>query len=196
MGEHAPTRILRLGALLFRLRGLAPLPVIAALLALARPPGGLAVAALPLALAGLALRLWAVSHIGPGSRRRDDAVGALSTTGPYAWVRNPLYLGNLLLWASAATQSGRPLAIPLVLLAFGLHYGAIVRWEEARVSAVHGEAWRAWSARTPRWIPRPPGRPGPPGDWRAAWRSERSTRLATLALSGGLLLIGALRDLP
>lgn len=207
MEQDAPSRIIRLGAFLFRIRGAAPLPVIAALLAIAGPPGPLLIAAVALALGGLGLRLWAVGHIGPGSRRRDAAVGPLCTTGPYAWCRNPLYLGNLLLWTSAAALTERALAIPAVILVFALHYGAIVRWEESRVSAEHREAWIAWSSQTPRWIPRgrtlrralPPsgvGRGGPRADWRVAWRSERSTRLATLALSAGLILVGLLRDRP
>src|SRR5258708_28906563 len=41
------------------------------------------------ALPGLALRAWATGHL-----RKNDA---LATTGPYAYTRNPLYLGSLII---------------------------------------------------------------------------------------------------
>lgn len=190
---------LRLGGALFRARGWVPVPLALGLALAARPPGWLALPGLLLTLSGLGLRLWAVSAIGPGSRRRDDAVGPLASEGPYKYSRNPLYLGNLILWAALAAFSGHLLAIPAVLLPLWIHYQLIIRWEEARLGATLGEPYRAWAARTSRWLPRPGGvgeRPEPPSRaaLRVAWRSERSTRLACLALTALVLGAGLLRD--
>src|SRR4051812_29105940 len=49
-------------------------------------------------LSGLAIRMWAVRHIGGISRTRAARLGPLTLTGPYLLVRNPLYVGNLLIW--------------------------------------------------------------------------------------------------
>lgn len=54
---------------------------------------------LPLAC-GVALRLWASGHL-------DKNAPALTTSGPYRWVRNPLYLGTLLLSLGLCLKIGR-----------------------------------------------------------------------------------------
>ena len=50
-----------------------------------------------------ALRLWGVHHIGVISRTRSDRLGPLVASGPFALVRNPLYLGNIMLWVGPFT---------------------------------------------------------------------------------------------
>ncbi len=183
----------RLGAALFRARGWIPVPAVLLLAWTARPPGGWALPGAALILCGLVLRAWAVAHIGPGSRRRSGDVGALACTGPYARCRNPLYLGNLLLWAGVGLVGGSPGVALLVVSALALHYALVVRWEEARLAEALGEPYRAWAARTPRWLPFGGPAGEAPGDWRAAWKSERSTRLAALAVLGAVLGAGILR---
>src|SRR5260370_35486531 len=52
-----------------------------------------------IALPGLALRAWAIGHL-----RKNDA---LAVTGPYAYTRNPLYLGSFLIGVGFTIASGR-----------------------------------------------------------------------------------------
>lgn len=181
------------GERLFRARGWLPVPLALALALLARPVGpGLLVAGALVQLAGLALRLWGVAHIGPGSRRRSAEVGALALSGPYRFVRNPLYLGNLACWAGLALWTGAPLALPLALVPLGLHYHLIVGWEEGRLAETLGSPYIEWAQQTPRWWPsRHPAGPDLPGAWGAALRSERSTYAVTLLLGGVVLGAGA-----
>ena len=183
-----------LGRWLFQVRGVLPVPLLVGLVALARPGAvGLGLCALGVA-AGVALRLWAVAHIGPGSRRRDAAVGDLASTGPYRHVRNPLYLGNLCLYAGLAAASGRLEVVAGVILLVYLWYNTIIAWEETRLRAALGAPWTAWAAGVPRWWPRlRPLGPDAPGRWAAAWRSERSTHLAVLVVLAALGLRVALR---
>ena len=99
--EDAPQEPHGIGAWMFRNRSWLPVPLglIVVALSQGREPAPAAfVAGLIVALAGEVLRLWAVRHIGTVSRTRSTRMGPFITTGPYALVRNPLYVGNLCLW--------------------------------------------------------------------------------------------------
>lgn len=171
-----------LGGWLFARRGWLPVPLVFGIL-LFEPRFWLA--GLLIVGLGEALRLAAVGHIGLPSRTFGDDVGPLVDTGPYAWVRNPLYLGNLLLWAGLGVVSW-PAAL-LVVPVLAAYYAAIVRWEEANLEVTLGESYRAYRARVPRWLPRPPAGYAPAG-WsaRRALRSERSTMLVLALVLGAL----------
>src|SRR5207253_3795208 len=82
------------------------LPVAAALLTLrigqATPSNALLAAGVVVTALGELLRLWGVRHIGAISRTRSDRLGPLVATGPFARLRNPLYVGNIALWVGFA----------------------------------------------------------------------------------------------
>src|SRR5262249_48649360 len=92
----------KVGAWLFRHRTAVPLPFAFALLLIRAGESAfswtLVGAGVVLTAAGEALRLWAVHHIGAISRTRSGRLGPLVESGPFALVRNPLYVGNVLLW--------------------------------------------------------------------------------------------------
>lgn len=180
----------RLGGQLFARRAwmLVPLGLLAVLLP---GPGAAPAAGLAVILLGEAVRLWAVGTIGLPSRTRGADVGPLRTTGAYAVVRNPLYVGNILLWIGVALHQGLPWAalVPVVLVTY---YDLIVRWEEERLAAVHGAVYRAYRERVSRWWPRW-GRGSAEeggGSWsvRTALRAERGTLLVLAAVLAALWL--------
>jgi protein-S-isoprenylcysteine O-methyltransferase Ste14 len=152
-----PDTATRLGGWLFRHRTALPLPVAAAILVLrtgqAPPSLGLLVAGISITVAGELLRLWGVHHIGVISRTRSDRLGPLVAGGPFAIVRNPLYVGNIALWVGFALTARLIWLAPVILVLLAAEYHAIVRWEERLLESRLGEAYRVYAARVPRWLP-------------------------------------------
>ena len=103
--------------------------------------------------AGEALRLWAVHHIGSISRTRSDRLGPLVSSGPFAFIRNPLYVGNILVWVGVAIAAQLVWFAPVAIVLLALEYHAIVRWEEGLLAERIGEPYRQYLARVPRWLP-------------------------------------------
>ena len=177
-----------LGQRLFRARGWVPVPFALLLIAFARSPAPwMVIVGASLVVAGEALRLWGVAHIGPVSRTRDEGVGELIETGPFAWSRNPLYIGNLMMWCGVGLLAGRPVLAMFVVAALAVHYRIVVAWEEQNLRARIGAPYDAYLQRVSRWIG-PGGSASGTADWAGALRSERSTLLAAAAILGALRL--------
>ena len=147
----------RAGGWLFRHRTALPLPIAVALLAIPSNQTQGSRWAIPagviLTSAGELLRLWGVWHIGVVSRTRSNRLGPLIESGPFAFVRNPLYLGNIALWVGFALVARLIWLTPLILVLLATEYHAIVRWEEALLESRLGDAYRDYAARVPRWVP-------------------------------------------
>jgi protein-S-isoprenylcysteine O-methyltransferase Ste14 len=185
-----PDLTTRLGGWLFRHRTSLPGPVA---LAIAVLPGSdsaspfLVGAGVAVTIVGELIRLWGVHHIGAISRTRTERLGPLVATGPFALVRNPLYVGNILLWVGFAIAARMLWLAPIILVLLTLEYHAIVRWEETLLESRLGQAYRDYAARVPRWIPsfnrgdRGLRRATEGFSWRATLFSERGTLLAIAA---------------
>lgn len=175
--QTEPDRLTRLGGWLFRRRTALPLPVAAAILTLrigqAPPSSTLIAGGIVITALGEAVRLWAVRHIGAVSRTRSDRLGPLVATGPFAHVRNPLYIGNIALWIGFALTARLVWLAVVAAVLLALEYHAIVRWEERLLEARVGDAYREYASRVPRWVPRNRGRTGIQRDKQAAPTSER-----------------------
>jgi protein-S-isoprenylcysteine O-methyltransferase Ste14 len=151
------SRLVRVGGWLFRRRTSLPLPLALALLLIpgTNPPGASARIAAGAVIVGTGefLRLWAVHHIGVISRTRSDRLGPLVSTGPFAFVRNPLYLGNIALWVGFAVSAHLVWLVPIFIVVLALEYHAIVAWEEELLQSRRQDEYREYAARVPRWIP-------------------------------------------
>jgi protein-S-isoprenylcysteine O-methyltransferase Ste14 len=190
--EAAPAGTIasRAGWLLFTQRGWAPVPLLVGELLLGRPSVAGVAAGLALIAAGEGIRLWGVGHIGPRSRTRGEDTWGLIDTGPYGRVRNPLYLGNILLFTGVGALCGLAWAAAWVI-ALGVHYTLIVRWEESNLVKKLGAPYADYLRRVPRWLPIGPGAPGGGWDGPGAIKSERST----LGAVGFILALFAARAL-
>jgi protein-S-isoprenylcysteine O-methyltransferase Ste14 len=104
---------------------------------------------------GLGLRVAAMRQLGVRfspllAVQREHA---LETTGWYARVRHPGYLGSLLASWGAAIAFGSAMALPLALLMTAFQWDR-VRREERLLEGQFGDAWRAYAARTGALLPR------------------------------------------
>lgn len=171
------TTAARVGAWLFRYRGFLPVPFILVPLLV---PGeqttrGWLTAALFI-LAGEVFRMLGVAAAGTVTRRRSRDVQRLVTYGIFSWMRNPLYVGNLLIWAGFVIGSGVLWFLPVAIILFAIEYTLIVRYEEGVLESIFGAEYLAYKQRTPRWFPRPPReRSSGQHDYGEALRSEVST---------------------
>jgi hypothetical protein len=112
----------------------------------ARPtPLTLAVGA-TIALIGLIIRAWASGHISKNEK--------LATTGPYAHTRNPLYFGSFLIAAGFAIAAHWALLL-LVVAFFSLIYAPTMQRERANIAGRFPEAYEAYAANVPAFVPRP-----------------------------------------
>jgi protein-S-isoprenylcysteine O-methyltransferase Ste14 len=177
ISEAERSQSARIGSVLFRHRGWLPVPFLFIPLIV---PGeadlwnwlfGFILIAI-----GEATRLAGVAAAGTVTRRRSRTVQRLVTYGIFSWMRNPLYVGNFLIWIGFTVISGVLWFIPVAIVLFAIEYTLIVRYEEGVLESIFGAEYLQYKARTPRWIPRPPS-VSETGEhhWGEAWRSEIST---------------------
>jgi len=133
----------------------------ATLVVFGKPNAWSIAAGVPLALAGEAIRCWAVGFSGVTTRSDRVTAPALVTAGPYSYVRNPLYVGNFItaLGFTLAFTGELPPLKRFLLGAFGLGsmlavYAAIVPLEESYLRKTFGASFDEYVARVPRLVPR------------------------------------------
>ena len=146
---------LTIGRLLFRLRSLTAIPFILLVIYFSRPTFTSAlVGGVPLILGEL-LRMWAVGYAGGATRSRTlGAASDLVTTGPYAHVRNPLYLGNLLLSLGVCIIANVYWMIIVLFVGYFIQYLPIIASEEAYLRKACGTTYQTYFTAVPRFIPR------------------------------------------
>ena len=112
----------------------------------ARPRPITLLAGVTVSVFGLLLRAWAAGHI----RKNSE----LATSGPYAYTRNPLYLGNFLLGVGFTIGSGWwPLGILFAALFLGI-YLPVMRVESETLAQLFGESYQRYAQGVPLFLPR------------------------------------------
>lgn len=144
--------------LFFNYRSYTPIPLLFAILIWAEPSPASLAGGWALALSGEGVRIWAVRHAGGATRTtgKPGAGAELITHGPFAYVRNPLYLGNFLLSLGLCLMAWAwmPWMLLLFVALFGVQYSLIVSLEEERLRQHFGQIYEKYLQAVPRFIPR------------------------------------------
>ena len=146
--------------------------------------------ALLVIFAGLALRAWGAGSAGFHTRSGRIEAPRLATAGPFAYVRNPIYLGSMLLGIGMSLLIGDPLAFVFTAIAFAILYFGIVPAEEEFLQNHFGAEYLRYREVVPRFIPhlRPwQGRTKETFQWKAV-RGELGILMVLVAIYAGLLL--------
>ena len=132
---------------------------------------------IPISLAGLALRAWAAGHLAKNQR--------LATSGPYAYTRNPLYLGTLIV-AMGLAMACRSLGLALLFAAvFMLVYLPVIMLEEQHLVKLFPE-YTAYASNVSLLLPWRSGRTSTERfRWALYWKNREYQ--AALGFAVGLL---------
>lgn len=111
--------------------------------------------ALGLIALGLSVRVHVAGRARPGTSSRGSTFEAsqLITTGMYAYVRNPLYLANVMIWTALALLVGPAWWAALLTLVAGCFYHLIVLAEEEFLTDRFPHQYPLYCSRVPRWLP-------------------------------------------
>ena len=157
----------------------------------ARPtPAFIAVGAV-VGLPGLWLRAYAAGYL--------HKQKVLTVSGPYAYTRNPLYLGSAVLALGAGIATRSWVSGALLLIYFAVVYSVVMRREERELLGHHGAAFREYAAVVPLFIPRLTAAPLPgasAGQFSLAQykkNHEYQAAVGYLLLLAGLLILWRLR---
>ncbi|HET6142828.1 MAG TPA: isoprenylcysteine carboxylmethyltransferase family protein [Candidatus Acidoferrales bacterium] len=99
-----------------------------------------------IAIVGLIIRGYAAGHL----RKHQQ----LATSGPYAFTRNPLYLGSVLLAAGFSVASHSWISALLLAAYLAIFYPVVIRREQSELRAHYGDAFVTYASRVPAFWPR------------------------------------------
>jgi protein-S-isoprenylcysteine O-methyltransferase Ste14 len=103
----------------------------------ARLDSGTVAVGLVIALVGHIFRIYAAGYIFKNKQ--------LAKTGPYALVRHPLYLGNILILMGFVLASGNLYVLLGVIVFFLVWYPAAISYEDGKLERIFEDEWREWS---------------------------------------------------
>jgi protein-S-isoprenylcysteine O-methyltransferase Ste14 len=151
---------------IFQMRSYTPLPFLVVMVIFARPSIGSLIGGFVIVLLGEFIRFWGVSIAGSETRTTGKVGGTyLITNGPFGYVRNPLYVGNMLMYAGIGVMSMA--LFPWLLIAavvwFYIQYYLIVTNEEEYLRERFGSDYTEYCRNVRRFVPRlVPYRPSTP----------------------------------
>jgi len=152
---------------------------------LARPTPGSILLGAGIGFIGLVIRAFAAGYL-----HKQEV---LTTTGPYARTRNPLYFGSSFLVLGAAVAMRSWWAAALLLVYFALVYSLVMRREELELRQKHGDAFACYAGAVPLFFPRLFGSTGlPAGSPGFSWAQYKKNHEYQAAIGFMLLLAGLL----
>lgn len=94
---------------------------------------------------GELIRMWASGYV---MKNKE-----LATTGPYAYVRHPLYVGNILLLVGFSIASTQWWSFILMAALLAFYYPPTISYEDNKLRGIFGAEWEEWSKHVHALIP-------------------------------------------
>ena len=141
----------------FRNRSFTPIPIALMIIYFAGANNSFRFIGFVLLLIGETIRIWAVSHAGGATRTRNVGAPSLCSSGPYAHSRNPLYVGNMLMYIGIVLIAGVPNGFFMVMVTtvfFLIQYTLIISLEEETLDTLFGNEYMDYKKNVPPIIPR------------------------------------------
>jgi len=137
-----------------------------------------------IAILGLMLRGYAAGHL----RKHKQ----LAISGPYAFTRNPLYLGSVLLAAGFSVASDSWISTMLLAAYLTIFYPVVIRREQAELKTLYGSAFVEYASQVPAFWPR--FSPAMASTERFSWPLYRQNREyeAAIGLAVAMTILGIL----
>lgn len=179
---------------IFNYRSYTPIPLAIAVIILAETTIWSFLLGFLLALLGEIIRIWGVSYAGSATRTTSSAGGeVLVTNGAYAYIRNPLYLGNFILSLGICIMAWAwmPWMLFLYIALFSFQYGLIISLEEEYLRKQFGKLYQDYCQNVPRFFPQIKpyqNRGNIPSNIKKALESEKST-LANIVVFSLIILL-------
>jgi protein-S-isoprenylcysteine O-methyltransferase Ste14 len=146
----------KIGAFIFRNRSYMPIPVL--LVGIFWPSYNASNLNITLGILFVALgeigRIWCVSYAGGITRTRKGDLNQLITSGPFSFVRNPIYISNIVMYSASAFLLGVPALVPFAIVYFVLEYTFIVAYEELLLVKTFGDEYLQYTDNVHRWLPK------------------------------------------
>lgn len=140
-----------------------------------------------LCLANAALRTWGTAYLNAAVMVDGQVhTSRLLADGPYRYVRNPLYLGNVLLALGVGLMTSR-LGFAILVCGMIIYVYRLIAREEAGILASQGESFRAYCAAVPRLLPALRPRVPPAGakpNWKDGFLGEAFMWVMVVAIAG------------
>ncbi|MCU7496598.1 MAG: isoprenylcysteine carboxylmethyltransferase family protein [Ignavibacteria bacterium] len=184
-------------AKIFKYRSYTPIPFLVLMLLFRAPNIYSIIIGLLVAVSGEMIRLWGVSYAGSETRTTGSVGGTyLVISGPFAHVRNPLYVGNILLYMGIGIMSMAlfPYLQVAAFVFFYLQYKFIINEEEGYLKKAFGAQYEEYYRNVPRFLPRLTAYKNnqvtqPRYDIAAGLKSERRTLQAFSIVSLTIIII-------
>ena len=140
----------------FSFRSFTPVPLAILLIYFSSPIYPYSLIGLVFVLVGEIIRMSAVSHAGGRTRTTKIGAPSLCTSGPYSRTRNPLYLGNVIIYGGVCLLSGGPYLVEMLsitLIYFIIQYTLIISLEEETLTTLFKDDYLTYCKNVPRLFP-------------------------------------------
>ena len=189
-------------SLAFKYRSYTPIPFLILMLIFQQSNPLTLIIGFAVALIGELIRFWGVSWAGSETRTTGGVGGTfLIISGPFAYVRNPLYVGNILLYLGLGIMSFAlfPYLQIVAIIFFLIQYYFIVSEEEKYLLEKFKDDYKDYRKNVPAFFPRlfPYKNSNivqPPRNPKAGFRSERRSLQAFIGISALLIILWLIRS--